>query len=142
MKKRAFVVENNGNMSHVLVYRSEACGSCSKCGACSVKPHEQWMKNSLDAKPGDVVELEMQDKDYYFSIFKLYVMPLILFLAGVFIVYSLTKQMGEKGQALAFLGGLIGLLIFFIFSRFFDKRSSKEVIKMVSIFSSSEEESL
>lgn len=140
MIKRAFVVENKGKMSHVLVYRSEACGSCASCGACNVKPQDKWLRNSLNAQPGDVVELEISDKDYYFSIFRLYVLPLLLFVGGIFTTHSFTKEMGQAGQALALLGGFVGLLVFFIISRLTDPGSSGELIRMADIYSSEGED--
>ncbi len=140
MIKRAFVVENKENMSHVLVYRSEACGSCASCGACSVKPQDKWLKNSLNAKPGDVVELEISNRDYFLLIFRLYILPLLLFIGGIFLVHTFTKEMGQAGQALALLGGFGGLLVFFIISRLTDPGSSGEFIKMVDIYSSEGED--
>lgn len=133
MIRRAFVIENKNDESHVLVYRSEACGSCSSCNACNAKPTSEWVKNTLGAKAGDVVKIEITSKDFYKSIFKLYLLPLFLFLAGMFALYFYESSKGTVNEVHMLLGGLVGLLISFIYTKLSDHTSTDDLLKMVDI---------
>ncbi|WP_019134414.1 SoxR reducing system RseC family protein [Kallipyga massiliensis] len=134
MKNNGFVMENKEGLSHILVYREEACGSCSASGICkSKKASTQWVRNSLDAQPGDTVSLDMPDHIFIGSVFVLYVLPLLLFLAGLFSIYLATKD-----EVLSFIGGLVGLGVFYILARRIDQSASKDMVKMVRILSQEE----
>ncbi len=133
MIRRAFVIENDKNRSHVLVYRSEACGSCNACNACNAKPTSEWVENSLGAKPGDVVQIEFTSKKFYQSIFKLYILPLLFFLVGMFAFYFYEKARGSVNELHMLLGGLFGLLLSFFYARYSDHTSADDLLKMVDI---------
>ncbi len=133
MIRRAFVIENENNKSHVLVYRSEACGSCNACNACNAKPTSEWVENSLGAKPGDVVQIEFTSKKFYQSIFKLYLVPLIFFLLGMFAFYFFESSHGKVNELHMLFGGFLGLLLSFFYARHSDDTSANDLLKMVDI---------
>ena len=134
MKNNGFVMENKEGLSHILVYREEACGNCSASGICkSKKASTQWVRHSLDAQPGDTVSLGMPDHIFIGSVFILYVLPLLLFLLGLLVIYMTTKN-----EIYSFLRGMVGLGIFYIIARRIDGSSSRDMVKMVRILSQEE----
>ena len=104
MQQRVKVLscEPNG-MARVSVLRQSACsGDCHKCAGCGAA--EQTMiftaVNPIDAKPGDLVTVESASGPVLKAAAVLYMLPLVLFIAG----YLLGMQWK--------LGGLTGLLAF------------------------------
>ena len=87
-------------MARVSVLRQSACsGDCHKCAGCGAA--EQTMIftaiNSIDAKPGDLVTVESASGPVLKAAAILYMVPLVLFIAGYLI--------GMQWK----LGGLTGL---------------------------------
>lgn len=104
MQQRVKVLscEPNG-MARVSVLRQSACsGDCHKCAGCGAA--EQTMifhaVNPIGAKPGDLVTVESASGPVLKAAAVLYMVPLVLFVAG----YLLGMQWE--------LGGLTGLLAF------------------------------
>ena len=90
-------------VAQVACLRQSACsGDCHKCSGCGAV--EQTMvfaaRNLIGAKPGELVIVESETGPVLKAVAVLYMMPLILFIAG----YLLGMQWG--------LGGLIGALAF------------------------------
>lgn len=85
---KGLVTEGSGNMIKVHIIRQEACGHCK---ACLSGYMEQDMdidaKNLCDAEVGDWVELELQENAFMYAVLISYGIPLIGFLAGMFLGY-------------------------------------------------------
>lgn len=130
MKNKGLVIENQGDKSKILVYRTEACGSCESCSACDAKPTEYWVKNTLEAKPGQMVTVEMDNARFFRNLLKLYTMPLLMFLAGMGIFHLAFS--GK--ELLSIAGGLIGLLGYVLVGRVLDRNMDTErLVEMVGI---------
>lgn len=89
--------------ARVACIRQSACsGDCHKCSGCGAV--EQTMiftaRNSIGAKPGDLVTVESATGPVLKAAAVLYMLPLVLFIAGYLV--------GMQWQ----LGGLIGALAF------------------------------
>ena len=94
---------NEDGTAQVACLRQSACsGDCHKCSGCGAV--EQTMlfeaRNSIGAKPGELVVVESQSGPVLKAAAVLYMLPLVLFIAG----YLLGMQWK--------LGGLIGALAF------------------------------
>lgn len=140
MINQGLIAENKADQSKVLVFREEACGSCASCGACKTKPKMIWLDNSLGAKPGDMVVLEMDNKQFFRSAFLLFGLPLILFIAGILISHFVQLgQTGTSNDMVSFLGGLVGLFIYWLVARKLDSGDVKDKVKMVRIADVNEE---
>ena len=94
---------NEDGTAQVACLRQSACsGDCHKCSGCGAV--EQTMlfeaRNPIGAKPGELVVVESQSGPVLKAAAVLYMLPLVLFIAG----YLLGMQWK--------LGGLIGALTF------------------------------
>ena len=94
---------NEDGTAQVAYLRQSACsGDCHKCSGCGAV--EQTMlfeaRNPIGAKPGELVVVESQSGPVLKAAAVLYMLPLVLFIAG----YLLGMQWK--------LGGLIGALAF------------------------------
>ena len=104
MEQRVKVLTCDADGSAQVVYvRQSACsGDCHKCSGCGAA--EQTMiftaRNPIGARPGDLVTVESATGPVLKAAAVLYLLPLLLFIAG----YLLGMQWG--------LGGLVGGLAF------------------------------
>ncbi|MDY3052306.1 MAG: SoxR reducing system RseC family protein [Ndongobacter sp.] len=133
MLNKGIVIQRAGSRCEVLVYRTEACGSCSSCGACDAKPTQYWIDNPLDAQPGDEVTLEMENKRFFASIFLLYGLPLILFFVGMLFTYFVLLGGATDREPLALVGGLAGLALYYLAARVLDRRhETRDLVQMIA----------
>lgn len=104
MQQQVRVLSNNADGSaQVVCVRQSACsGDCHKCSGCGAV--EQAMiftaRNPIGARPGDLVNVESDTGPVLKAAAVLYLLPLVLFIAGYLF--------GMQWQ----LGGLIGGLAF------------------------------
>ena len=98
-------------MAQVACLRQSACsGDCHKCAGCGAV--EQTMiftaRNPIGAKPGDMVTVESATGPVLKAAAVLYLLPLVLFIAGYLV--GMQWNLGGLAGALAF-GLSIGLVI-------------------------------
>ncbi len=104
MKEIGVVHKIKGNFATVRFERKTACENCNMC----LKPRDEMyvelrLKNALDAKIGDMVEVMMGQKAVLTSSFIVYVMPLII----MAIVLGATHKMELWISLLSSLGSLM-----------------------------------
>lgn len=97
-----------GGRAEVSVSRRTACGgNCENCESCIVQNDIKVVAfNPINAAEGDSVVIESESSGIYKAIALVYVMPLILFLAGYFI----SGIFGE-GEGLRIISSFIGLVL-------------------------------
>ena len=71
-------------MAEVVVMRSTACGSnCASCEACVFQSELKAVaKNRINARPGQRVVIESRNSKVFSAAILVYIMPLLLFVAG------------------------------------------------------------
>ena len=133
MKQKVMVLSTSGNMARVSYRRPTAChGDCSKCaGGCgSMAAKEEIIvsaENLIGAKIGDSVYIEGETKKVAWAIVLVYVIPVVLFLAG----YFLGQQWG-CGNLIGVLGFFLGLALAVLESRRQKKRGQEIRYQIVS----------
>ena len=133
MKQKVMVLSTSGNMARVSYRRPTAChGDCSKCaGGCgSMAAKEEIIvsaENLIGAKTGDSVYIEGETKTVAWAIVLVYVIPVVLFLAG----YFLGQQWG-CGNLIGVLGFCLGLALAVLESRRQKKRGQEIRYQIVS----------
>ncbi len=109
MEKTGTVISVNDNTATVLIVRATACGeNCASCGGCSSARQAIKAKNEIGAKKGDMVRLEISDKNVLLAAFFVYIVPIFILAAGI-----------------AIFGGVAGFLAFaaaFVVLHIIDKR--------------------
>lgn len=115
MPERGRVVELKNSSALVeMDYYSEACANCGVCTF--VKDSGKMVmevSNSLGAKIGDIVTIELEAKNLILAAFIVYILPLIFFFVGygIFSLF-LKKPFSPEGA------GIIGGIVFTIFAYF------------------------
>lgn len=112
MQQQVRVLSSNpdGSAQVVCVRQSACSGDCHKCSGCGAV--EQAMiftaRNPIGARPGDVVNVESATGPVLKAAVVLYMLPLVLFIAGYLV--GMQWQLGGALGGLAFALG-IGLAI-------------------------------
>jgi len=114
------------NMAEVVVTRSTACGSnCGNCESCIFQSEIKTVaRNLIDAGPGQRVVIESQSSRIYGAALMVYILPMVLALAGYFIAYGIGAAEGLCILS-SFLGLALGAVILVVTQR---KKMAKDPI--------------
>lgn len=94
----------------VMLERTTACGECGQCMVGKKNLHmELRMKNTLNAKVGDLVTVEMEMKGVLSASLIMYGIPLICFILGCFLGSKYLAAVISINSDLAALIGAVAL---------------------------------
>ena len=110
MKQVAVVTRLIGEkMVEVTVARQSACAhDCTNCAGCGAQTSSisVYASCSIDAAPGDLVEIYSDNRVLRYAAL-VYLVPLVLFLAGYFAVPALTEEMRYLCGGIGFAVGIL-----------------------------------
>lgn len=125
LEMRAVVFHVDGDEAVVRV-TGGGCGHCGTAGGCggsalsrlfcSTKPRQFTVLNRVGARVGDEVQVSLPDGVLLRGALKMYVLPLVLLLAGGIAGASMAET-GAGADLHAAAGALSGLLLGFIIAR-------------------------
>lgn len=85
MLQTGIVTKQNGGFAEVEITRSSACGeNCASCGLCPGQTAVVEAINDMGAAAGDGVIIDMADKKVLSAAFLVYIVPVIMLIAGYF----------------------------------------------------------
>jgi len=129
MNESGLVTKTSGDTAYVLFERTSAC---SKCGACGMLSGQNditvTMKNLLNAREGDRVEVQFTTKNALQSSAIAYLFPLLMLFLGVWLGYIIPQDVFPVKDALAAILGIIfavaAFLILKLLNPYFKKKFS------------------
>ena len=100
------------NTAEVAVTRLTACGgNCGSCEGCVYDSEVRAVaENPLGAKPGQRVVIESRSAEVYGAVVMVYIVPIVLFLAGYLIAHALGASEGVS-IAVSFLALALSALL-------------------------------
>ena len=118
MIERGYITKCKDNFVQVRIERHSACGQCGKCGMTEKQKHvDFYVENTLNAKPNDLVEIDIPEANTAGLAFIGYILPLIPALILLFI--SLALRWKEWLAILLFFVGLaVGFVVVALIDRF------------------------
>lgn len=138
MDQQGYIVEIVDNKTAKLkMQRHSACASCGKCATTSEKKDViVEVDNSIGAKVGDRVEVNMESVNVLKAAAIVYILPLIGLLGGTIATYYILEGMGITSN-IEIISGAVGVILTiasFLILRANDKkfRDSKEYIPIVT----------
>lgn len=138
MNQQGYIVEIVDNVTAKLKLKSySACASCGKCKTTSEeKDIIVEVDNSIGAKVGDRVEVNMESMNVLKAAFIVYTIPLISLFLGTGITFYTLKSIGSVYN-IEIISAISGLLFMFISFLIINKndhkfRESKEYIPIVT----------
>ena len=102
--------------AEVFIARQSACsGDCHKCSGCGAQQETVFVKakNRIGAMPGDKVIITSDNRQIFKAVLVVYVIPLVLLLAGYFAGYAAHWLPGLT----AAVGFLLGLALAVAYNR-------------------------
>lgn len=143
MKESGLVTKIDGDTAYVLFERTSMC---SKCGACGMLSGQNditvTMKNRLDAKPDDRVEVQFTTKNALQSSAIAYIFPLLMLFLGVWLGYVIPQNVFPVKDALAAILGIVFAAIAFLVLKILNpyfKKKFMNVYTMTKIVEESEQ---
>lgn len=116
--------------AEVIRVRESACsGDCHKCSGCGAAQQTMLLtvENPIGARVGDLVVISSGSAAVLKAAAVLYMLPLLLFLAG----YLAGQLLWQRGPLL----GLCGVVMGIAFIKLYDKRlSKKEIVYTITSF--------
>ena len=124
MKEFALVLEAHDDKAVIEVARSSACAGCSKCMIGRENQTVQAeVENTIAAKAGDVVEVEMEFSSILSASFIVYGVPFIGFILGALLGYYVVSDFIMISQdILGLICGLIVIILAYIGIKALDKK--------------------
>jgi len=126
IEMRAIVIQIHGREASVQPIGTGGCGHCDSeggCGSgtltkvfCGSKPRQFKVRNEVSAKIGDEIQVSIPDGVLLRGAMKMYVLPLVLLLAGGIVGVSMAGE-GAGRDAYAAAGAVVGLLLGFVLAR-------------------------
>lgn len=139
MTEIGYVASIHGEYASVVFQRRSGCGeNCAHCKAgCEVSSVTTDIKNTLGAKRGDKVKVEMNQKAFNTMLLWVYIFPLIMLALGISIGTKTFQSMGFANyELLSFFVGILALAISYFILNKYNKRASKNAdytLQMTSI---------
>ncbi len=104
------VMEQSGDFIKVKLQRHDACNHCNACTA-GVETEEMILEaeNLCQAKPGDLVEISLEESNFLLAVLIVYIIPLFGLLIGLGIGYGIGGVIGMNQEVSALIVGFIAL---------------------------------
>ncbi len=132
MREEGFVKAVCEQTCEVIIRRKTACGeNCASCKAgCEAKEQICVAENTIGAKVGDRVIVEMDSKKVLKSAFLVYILPILVFLTVL--VTSLENNVGEgKSAVIALVGACAVFFCVAIYSKSHKKDYLSRVVEII-----------
>ncbi len=111
MAETGKVVKVIGDEIEIEIVRLEACSGCHGCDVGKKEHMNLIAKNLCKAKEGDIVKIDIANRDFLGATFILYGIPLIMLVSGFFIGYYTADNVGLNKDLVGFFTGIILLLL-------------------------------
>jgi len=131
---RVIAVENN--LALIEIQRKSGCNACAVnkgCGAGVLsnvmgnKRYRLTAHNSVNANVGDEVVVGIEENMLVKSSFAVYIVPLLLLFVGAWCGKSIAAHYAvQASEGFSVLFGMLGLVIGFIWLRYFSQKISKD----------------
>ncbi len=115
------------NMAIVIADRTSMCGNCPSKGMChpfggDENKIEITAYNRINAKQGDIVKVQIDEKIFLKASFIVYGIP-ILFL----LIFSVLGKVFFKKDIFSFITGFLGMIMSFILIKFYENRNKRNI---------------
>ncbi len=119
MREVGIVVDVEDNNAYVKIDRKTACENCKACGLGTSDEKSIVVQaiNNIEAKKGDIVELDLESPDVLLAAFIAYGIPLVSLILGILLSYGIMKLVGHNSEVLMLVAGIVFMLISFVIIR-------------------------
>lgn len=125
MNREGIVINEAGkNVVEVSILKHTACGDCGACSYGKENLNATVMAdNKIGAKPGDKVELDLQDQNVLSAAFIAYVIPLITLVASISILNKVLGMfIASNVELIAALIGIALTAVVYVVIKSYDQK--------------------
>ena len=119
--EQGVVVKKNGEEMEIRMQPSAACEGCGVCFVDKSKFQVLKVNQRVDARPGDLVEVEVRPGFAIRSAFLLFFIPIVMFIVGYYLFPEVTDIPGLNAVYQGIFGGIIAMAVTYTGVHFYDK---------------------
>ena len=126
IREQGIVEEIRRTTAVIKVEKSASCKHCSEKDSCSVSDRNMRIevKNSLNAKEGDRVEVSVPEGTFIKLSLMVYIFPIVALMAGAFLGNFLSAQLNTDPSVTAAVTGAIFLAASFLGLKIYDRKKA------------------
>ncbi len=132
MENKGIVQKIDGNRITVKLFKDSSCSHCNQCHGASKYGKDFEFETDKKAKVGDLVTLEIAEKEVIKAAAIAYIFPPLMMIAG----YLVTSKLGfSENQSIlgSFVGLALAFLGLFFYDKLFAKKTIEEEIQVISV---------
>ena len=124
ISEQGIVEKIHKNTATIKVMKSSACKHCSSKDLCNVSDKNMLIevKNSLNAKEGDQVEVSVPEGTFIKLSLMVYMFPIVALLTGAFLGNYLSALWHTDQSATAAITGALFLIASFLCLKLYDRK--------------------
>ena len=123
MGESGMVVGIEGDNALVEMEASKECEACGACRYTETGRMVASVSNSLSARVGDTVKIDIEPKLVLAAAALIYIMPIVFFFVGYGLLAWIASSLGADSEAVAIAGGLTFLVLSFLAVRAIDRQA-------------------
>lgn len=128
MKEYGVVLSLENGNAVIGLKRNSACSSC---GACELGSNHAQMEitleNTVDAKPGDTVEIQLPASQFLKASAILYLLPLVALILGIVLGYYAGVSLDLNADMIGAVTGILFTILSYVSIRRLEPRFRKNV---------------
>lgn len=132
MENKGVVQKIDGKHITLKLFKDSSCSHCSQCHGASKYGKDFTFYSEEKVKIGDLVTLEMSEKDVIKAAAIAYIFPPAMMILGYFVAEKLGFSEG-KSILSSFLFLLLAFLALFLYDKLFAKKQVEEEIRIISV---------
>lgn len=123
MSESGVVVGRHGDQAFVEMEASKECEACGACRYTQTGRMIAPITNTLDAKIGDAVSIDIEPKLVLLAALTVYILPIAFFFVGYTGGLWSGRFLGLNSERLGIISGLIFLVLSFFIVKIIDRRA-------------------
>lgn len=128
LKEYGVVLKLESKNAVVGIKRNSACSSC---GACELGSNHSQMqltlKNTVNAKPGDIVEIELPASQFLKASTILYLIPLMSLVLGIILGYYVGVYLVLNAELIGAVTGIVFTILAYMLIRKLEPRFKENI---------------
>jgi sigma-E factor negative regulatory protein RseC len=124
ISEQGIVESTNRTSAFIKIVKSSSCNHCSEKDSCSVSNRDMviQVKNSLNAKQGDRVEVSVPEGTFIKLSLMVYIFPIVALMVGAFLGNFLSGTWNTDPSATAAVTGALFLALSFLILKILDRK--------------------
>jgi len=121
MRETGIIISTNNQSAKILLSKGEKCAGCTACSAFGDNSMALEAQNKINAKTGDIVDVEVNPKEVVGLSILIFVFPILAMILGYFVGMRIGSGMRMSGENSGIIAAFASLIISFLIIKIYDK---------------------